>query len=204
MPSYRIAPYPSMRDPNVRVVDQPVSADLVKHIRMLGDERLAAHVEKGRVGLNEASAVNLARRDADTQWLLFPWDDPRTEPVYEALAEIVQQVNARTWQLDITDYVDMFHYIRYTAPTGHFEWHADAGDQWRRAQRKLSFSLILSDADEYEGGEFEFFDGHPQQVKARKPGDVLVFPAWLQHRVTPVTTGTRHSLVGWASGPKLR
>lgn len=204
MPTYRIPPYPSMVNPNVRVVDQPVSAELVKHIRQIGDARLGEHVEPGRVGFNEASHVNLARREADTQWLLFPWEDVRTAVVYEALTEIVQQVNALNWQVDLTDYQDMFHYIRYQAPTGHFEWHADDGDHWRRANRKLSFTLILSDPDEYEGGDFEFFDGGPQQVKARNAGDVIVFKSTLQHRVTPVTKGVRHSLVGWASGPKWK
>jgi len=205
MPSYRIKPYPSMVDPNLKVVEQPVSPALVKHIREYGDTLIEQRgATPGMVGFNEDARVDLARRDVDTQWFSFPWEDERTGPIYEAMEEIVQQMNALHWQYDITDYQDMFHYLRYTAPTGHFQWHQDKGDEWRRVQRKLSFSIILSEPDEYEGGDFEFFDGDPIQVKARKSGDVIVFPSYLQHRVTPVTMGVRRSLVGWASGPKFR
>ena len=205
MPSYRISQYPIMVDPNLKVVDQPLNEELVKYIRDLGDD----YMEKlgaipGRVGYNEDTRVVKERRDADTQWLKFPWEDGRTAPIYEALTEIVQQTNALHWQYDLTDYFDKFHYIRYEAPTGHFQWHRDSGDQWRRPQRKLSFAVTLSELDEYEGGDFQFFDGDEITVARRKPGDVIVFPSYLQHRVTPVTKGVRRSLVGWAAGPKFR
>jgi PKHD-type hydroxylase len=205
MPSYRIKPAPAMVDPNIKIVDQPVSRELALYIRELGEERIVKDgAEPGRVGFHEATVVDRTRREAETQWLLFPWEDERTGVVYEAMEEIVQQVNALHWQYDITDYQDMFHYIRYTAPTGHFQWHQDKGDTWRRVQRKLSFTLLLSEPAEYEGGDFEFFDGDPIRVMERKIGDVLVFPSYLQHRVTAVTQGVRRSLVGWASGPRFK
>jgi PKHD-type hydroxylase len=123
--------------------------------------------------------------------------------MYEAFSEILQQVNARVWQIEVTDWVDQFHYLRYKKG-GHFKWHMDKGDGWRRVERKLSFTLMLSARDEYEGGDFQFFDGEPQTIKKLGPGDMVVFPGYVQHQVTRVTKGVRRSLVAWASGPKFK
>ena len=38
--------------------------------------------------------------------------------------------------------------------------------------------------------------------KAR--GTLVAFPSYVMHRVTPVTSGTRKSLVAWVAGPKFR
>ena len=35
-------------------------------------------------------------------------------------------------------------------------------------------------------------------------GTIIIFPSMLQHRVTPVTNGTRYSLVQWFSGPNFK
>ena len=54
----------------------------------------------------------------------------------------------------------------------------------------ISFNLN----NEYEGGEFKFFNGN-YTVKLKK-GDALIFPAdyfWV-HQVTPVTKGVRYSI----------
>ncbi|CAJ2377475.1 MAG: 2OG-Fe(II) oxygenase [Gammaproteobacteria bacterium] len=70
-------------------------------------------------------------------------------------------------------------------------------------QRKLSVVVQLSDADEYEGGDFQMHHvkAHPPADSIRKRGTVLIFPSLLLHRVTPVTSGVRYSLVGWYVGP---
>ena len=72
-------------------------------------------------------------------------------------------------------------------------------------ERKLSFTLQLSDSDEYTGGDLEFAElngGDQEEFKKdmRKKGTVIVFPSFLQHRVTEVTEGQRHALVGWREG----
>ena len=56
-------------------------------------------------------------------------------------------------------------------------------------------SIILN--DEYEGGEFEFF---AKDTILSKRGTIIVFPSYMQHRVKPVTKGTRYSLVTWFCG----
>ena len=85
--------------------------------------------------------------------------------------------------------------------------------------RKLSLTLALSEFDAFEGGSLEFFNGlngdgytevtidgrkhSPKEVKdlARKQGTIIVFDSRDYHRISPVTSGTRHSLVCWTHGP---
>ena len=44
----------------------------------------------------------------------------------------------------------------------------------------------------------------PDSNELRKKGSILIFPSFVEHRVTPVTKGVRKSLVGWYEGPKFR
>ena len=53
---------------------------------------------------------------------------------------------------------------------------------------------ILNLNEDYEGGEFRFFDGQIKEVF--KTGDAMLFPAepiWI-HGTEPVTKGTRYSI----------
>jgi PKHD-type hydroxylase len=83
---------------------------------------------------------------------------------------------------------------------GHYGSHLDLGPAtpWR----KISFTVQLSPADAYEGGELHF--DHRNLTASRVRGNATVFPSYLGHRVTPVTGGERLALVGWLAGPPLR
>lgn len=80
------------------------------------------------------------------------------------------------------------------------------GTQFVGKARKVSVTLQLSDPADYEGGEFEFrYGGHEitaDDFKTR--GSIIVFPSFLEHRVKPVTKGTRYSCVMWALGRQFR
>ena len=67
--------------------------------------------------------------------------------------------------------------------------------------RKISFSCLLNDPSEFEGGELTLMPdsiGYPIQLKKY---EICFFPSWMPHKVVPVTKGTRISLVGWVHGP---
>jgi len=71
--------------------------------------------------------------------------------------------------------------------------------------RKLSFSLQLSDPDEYEGGNVQLIDETgATYVAPRKRGTMILFDSRTQHRVLKVESGVRKSLVGWAVGPRWK
>ena len=70
--------------------------------------------------------------------------------------------------------------------------------------RKISFSLGLNDADEYEGGELVLNLGSKSIHSYRlSKGEVLIFPSYILHKVTPVTKGFRKVIVGWGVGPRI-
>jgi PKHD-type hydroxylase len=198
---FRIKPYPALVDPTVRVT-KGATDEQADQIRALCDEYLTTKPEVGTVGFNEYRH-DPDRRICTVSWLPFPEADSRTGWVYTLCADVAQQANATFWQFDLTGFYDKLHCLSY-GPNGHFEWHRDSGDNSLRPQRKLSFSIMLSDPDEYEGGDLQIFDGSPTTVNAKAKGTFIVFPSWVQHRVTPVTKGERKSLVGWIGGPKLR
>ena len=70
----------------------------------------------------------------------------------------------------------------------------------------------LTDGSEYKGGELEFdfrdYDPalrdelkHVVQAKEILPkGSIIIFPSNIWHRVKPVTSGSRYSLVLWHLG----
>lgn len=91
----------------------------------------------------------------------------------------------------------------------HYVWHSDSllaapGEPW---QRKLSLSVLLNDPSEFEGGRLEVSVDQGDQPTwsheyFKKAGDAVWFPSFMRHRVTPVTRGTRYTLVTWIAGPR--
>ena len=109
------------------------------------------------------------------------------------------ELNANIWKFELAGFVEEFQYSEY-GPEGHYTWHIDLG-KGPSSTRRLSFSVQLSDPDEYEGGELELHCGGERPIAApRTFGTAIVFPSFLLHRVAPVRQGLRRSLVGWASG----
>lgn len=71
--------------------------------------------------------------------------------------------------------------------------------------RKLSFSLQLSDVDDYEGGQLQFLgDEKTTYFAPKRKGTLIIFDSRTKHRVLKVTKGVRKSLVGWVVGPRWR
>ena len=76
--------------------------------------------------------------------------------------------------------------------------------------RKISMTLNLSDPKTYEGGDFKLHVGSDKNnieklnfkiyKNIRPQGSVIFFPGFTNHCVTPVTSGTRYSLVIWFLG----
>ena len=76
--------------------------------------------------------------------------------------------------------------------------------------RKLSVTVSLSDPKDYEGGFLQFDLRNKGEINTSEVitckeimsrGSIVVFPSYTWHRVSPVTKGTRLSLVQWNFGP---
>ena len=84
--------------------------------------------------------------------------------------------------------------LRYD-PGGKYEYHIDESYNEKRIVSVIS---CLSEQSEYEGGELEFLEGPTYKLDF---GDILVFPSNFvyRHRVRPVESGRRYSIVTWFS-----
>ena len=84
-------------------------------------------------------------------------------------------------------------------------FHTDRINQSYEEVRKLSFSLQLSNPDDYEGGNVVLLDDNNKQyVAPRQRGSIILFDSRTMHRVCKVTKGVRKSIVGWVVGPRWK
>ena len=72
--------------------------------------------------------------------------------------------------------------------------------------RKISMTINLNCPGDYDGGNLKFDFGHHNDTRfheveeIRPQGSIVIFPSFLDHCVTPLTRGTRYSLVLWTLG----
>jgi predicted 2-oxoglutarate/Fe(II)-dependent dioxygenase YbiX len=68
-------------------------------------------------------------------------------------------------------------------------------DSFKDCPRAVSCSFALN--DDYEGGEFAFFDR--ELVYNLKKGSCIMFPSnfMYPHEIMPTTSGTRYSIITW-------
>jgi PKHD-type hydroxylase len=130
------------------------------------------------------------------------WIDIREDSrwLYEKVWSTFQAVN-RWFNFDLLGLVDEIQFARYVVGDS-FGWHLDTGGG-QTSTRKLSMSVQLCDGDEYAGGDLELC-ACPQLEPRRRRGTIIAFPSILAHRVTPITSGSRCSLVAWAHGPPFK
>lgn len=111
---------------------------------------------------------------------------------------LLSMVNQRKYQFKLTGFLEPLQFTCYTEGADHYDWHKDLGPG-KHSIRKLSFSIQLSDPNNYTGCDLEFM--FHKGMFYRNQGNMVIFPSYEVHRVTPLISGERYSLVGWASGP---
>jgi PKHD-type hydroxylase len=138
-------------------------------------------------------------RLSEISWLN---ENDETSWLYLKLAEHAKIANEAMWNFDIWGFGDSLQYTRYYGNGGHYDWHADLGPGI--SNRKLSCVLQLSTPEEYEGGELQMNPGGNIISVPKGLGTLCFFPSFLLHRVTPLSSGVRLSLVTWFRGANLR
>ena len=80
-----------------------------------------------------------------------------------------------------------------------YAWHQD-GHTHPPSDIKITALLNLSESP-YEGGTLEMNTGYIKKApEMDKPGNMIIFPSFILHRVTPVTKGTRTSVAFLLTG----
>jgi predicted 2-oxoglutarate/Fe(II)-dependent dioxygenase YbiX len=123
--------------------------------------------------------------------------------LYERLWSAAQECNRLFFCVDIAGVETNVQLARYDgASLGFYDWHTDFAGI--RPLRKISISIQLSRPEDYDGGDLELMYGIQPQKLDRTRGVLIAFPSFMLHRVTPVTRGTRWSLVAWILGTRWR
>lgn len=188
-----------------------LSAIECEALAQLGDSKEPQPGSIGNGGVESDHRVDDNYRKVDTAQFL-PSDMLCTGNLhwlFERVRDKVMWANANHYRFDLHGLWQQINYLRYKAAStadevpGHYDAHQDFGGG-ESSQRKLSVVIQLSPPESYDGcrlllhTEREFDPGHVGQ------GDMIVFPSWCVHRVTPITRGERRALVSWVSGPQFR
>jgi PKHD-type hydroxylase len=175
---------------------------------------------------------NLEIRSSQVKWFDIPSGQMPTH-LYNKIISAVDMANADARWNHQWDYMENPQYTIYNEQPHRkgdfYTWHTDAGPipYANGSHRKLSMSIQLNTADEYEGGHFQWLEPQREFDKMkttafgmeglspsidmnesirtlpfsmREIGSVIVFPSFLYHQVTPILSGTRKSLVAWFTG----
>jgi PKHD-type hydroxylase len=156
-------------------------------------------LKKGEVGNAEAN-TNFEVRNSDV--CFFKAHNPANNPLFSKLTEVLVNANQSFFEYDIFD-IEAVQFSTYSAGyDGFYTKHMDTTtNSSATGVRKLSFSVQLSPADSYEGGDLLLHTDMTPTVAPRELGSLIIFPSFTLHEVTPVTEGVRYSLVGWVTGP---
>ena len=145
------------------------------------------------------------KRDSDIVWLDDQW-------IYREIHPYVEQANANAgWNFE-WNWTEQAQFTEYKI--GQFyDWHCDSHPNtykegpYKGKIRKLSCSILLNDPNEFVGGELEFdlrnnIEGNNSMIckELSERGSIVIFPSFVWHRVKPVTSGKRFSLVTWHLG----
>ena len=128
--------------------------------------------------------------------------------LYELIYNVGLEANNKAFGFDL----NQLETIQFTKYNGHnkgkYDWHTDI--DWfdiEFSQRKLSVVVQLSNPKNYKGGEFEIAKTNLDKKtknNMKQQGSIIVFPSFLEHRIKPITDGTRLSLIGWIRGSKFK
>jgi PKHD-type hydroxylase len=120
--------------------------------------------------------------------------------IENGLRYIIESANDIIWKKELLGHWHGdIQFTKYIGRGEHYSWHKDTGLVKPPAvDRKLSIVYCLSNKTDYVGGEFQIKTSKGQTYITKFDyGDFIVFPSDLVHRVKPLKSGTRITMVGW-------
>ena len=187
MSYYVFFPEDKTSDETFAFVEQAFTPEECNRIIQLGSKELKQSVIAGQI-------IDEKIRKSENSWICYCEDN---KWLFDKLCGISLKINKQFWNLDLRGFYDNIQFTKYNEGY-HYDWHKDYG-KGMKFPRKLSLVLQLSDIEDYEGGNLEFFQQDKLKPIPNKKGDIIFFPATEWHRVNKVLSGTRYSLVTWIS-----
>lgn len=164
------------------------------------NEVIQSATQQAKVGGNPSEEQLNKIRRSKVSWMHNNQD---TKWIFEKLAHIVSDLNAHYYGFDLTGFGEALQMTNYDqSEQGMYGWHQDYGSG--NISRKMSIVLQLTDPSQYEGGNLQILTGGEPHTVRKQRGLITVFPSYQLHQVTPVTKGSRQTLVAWISGPPFK
>ena len=161
---------------------------------------LASRFSPAQIVRSDDGVVDREHRRCESA--IVEWSD-NNNWLFDRIAGAVLEANDTHFRFDLNGFVEEFAVLRYHENDQH-DWHTDHGEGvgvWR----KLTVVASLSDPATFEGGRIRLHEAEdPDHEVSCEMGSMLIFPSFIPHRVTPLTRGIRHVLVGWVYGPPFR
>jgi len=170
----------------------------------------ASVINEGYSDSGEEDIEERSRKDHEMRKTAVSFITDKENLMNELVWGFIRQANKEYFKYKL-DYFQAIQFARYR-DGGHYDWHQDSSSQDLSTEcRKLSLTFSLTDDSEYEGGLLQFYHGdkpyddkdHDIERDIKSVGTVIVFDSRDWHRVTPVTKGTRYSIVCWTVGPNF-
>jgi PKHD-type hydroxylase len=156
-----------------------------------------------QIGSDINQSIDKNIRSTKISWLELSNENKH---IWDKFSRVIAEVNSRYFHFDLTGFYESIQLGVYTAEDkGHYDWHVDMSACNKSAPRKLSMVLMLSDSSEYEGGDLLLKSDRDEPTKLDMvKGRAWFFPAYMLHKVTPITSGTRKTIVLWVGGPPFK
>lgn len=158
-----------------------------------------ANLEEGLIKSNKNELQNAKIRDSEICWI-FPTKE--NEWVFRRLVDVITNLNQSYFGFELVGMLEGLQLTKYEAPGGLYVKHIDK--IYGGVIRKLSITVQLSDPADYEGGDLCLHFSDTPEVMGKSLGKLVAFPSYALHEVTPVTKGTRYSLVAWVAGKPFK
>jgi len=167
--------------------------DLIKDILRYKEKELQESF------VNEKSG--LIKRNSKISWI-------KDRTICQRVFSVIKSKSADFSSFHL-DNIEPLQYSEYDTKQ-EYGWHQDLNikpyDDGRI--RKISFSIFLN--NNFEGGEFDLEiygpDAKPRYISIwkRNNENCIIFNSDMWHRVRPVKSGVRKSIVGWLLGPAIK
>jgi PKHD-type hydroxylase len=150
-------------------------------------------------GKKDGGIVDTKTRTSHISWIPFS----KMPEMYRDIETTMKKVNGNHFGFEGMQITEYAQYTEYPSG-GFYDWHMDSDINFAHEPtvRKISMTCLLSHESEFEGGELEI-EKEKNKVKLVQ-GQAVFFASFIRHRVAPVTSGVRKSLVMWFGGPPLR
>ena len=153
------------------------------------------------VGTISGNTKNTAIRDSKIKFIESNIESNKW--IFERFTGLINNVNDRFFKFELSR-LESLQYTVYNEGQFYHD-HIDLGyKNPNNAVRKLSFTMQLSDPEDYDGGELLIKHRSEPDIARKNRGSITFFPSYVMHEVTPITHGTRKSIVGWVTGPRWR